>query len=409
MSSLSDKLRSLGVQVGADNLPSNNKGQEPKNLIDVLPGRWESTPHGETFTVEKVYPAGHSIGKYPLSPPSSLEPISKWVGDAKLRQLPIEKFAYMDTETTGLSGGTGTYTFLVGVGYFQDGEFKLKQFFLRDPGEESAQLSALESFLAPISALVSYNGKAFDLPRLKTRYIHHHWPPPFQNTTHVDLLHLSRRLWKSHLSSCTLGDIEYHILGFERTEEDVPGWQISDLFFDYLQTQNPLPLRRIFYHNEMDVLSMVALFHRIITLLNNPNPENVDHPGEMLSIGEFYADIGELDRAKAVLDKTLENGVLEPNLRQQAIQSLSFIHKRQGDYHPAVRLWKEAAKHGQIYAHLELAKYFEHREKAYQEAIHWTLSAMSLVDEGDSATAHKDSSLCGDLKYRLDRLKKKIS
>lgn len=406
MPSLSDKLKSLGVQIGTQGVSPSSKSAPPPQLIDVLPGMWEDTPYGETFIVEKRYPLDFSLGSISLQPAFSVHPLSKWIGEPSLGEHPLEDYAFIDTETTGLSGGAGVYTFLIGVGRFQEEDFQISQFFLQDPAQEAAQLSALEDFLAPTKVIISYNGKAFDLPRLQSRYQTHHWPPPLRSILHIDLLHLARRLWSNQLSSCTLVDIESYILNFERSEEDVPGWQVSDLFFEYLHTQDPTPLRRIFYHNEMDVLSMVAILNRISDILNSPHNASMHPPEELLSVGKFYADLDEPESAISLLEKSICELDSESDLYFEGLKTLSFLHKKKGDYHQAVPLWKEATNHGELYAYIELAKYYEHHQKEYQEAIHWTLSAISEADN-TRLESHKFDSLKGDLEHRLHRLKKK--
>jgi len=408
MSSLSDKLKSLGVQIGTDDIePQKDKHHAPE-LIDILPGAWHETPHGETFVVQKRYPAGHAIGGSPLQPYNAPDALAHWNDDPDLLDLKSDEIAYIDTETTGLSGGTGTYTFLIGVGKFCGDQFEFRQFFMQDPAQEPAQLSALESYLASVKALVSYNGKAFDLPRLQTRYKTHHWPPPLQDLSHIDLLHLARRLWKNHLPSCTLGDIEYHILGIERSDQDVPGWQVAELFFEYLHSQNPSPLKRIFYHNEIDVLSMVALLNRIADLLKNPTPENVHHPSELYSLGNVYADIGNTQRAISILERTLDMSPENLDVYHHALKSLSFLYKKIDDYPSAIPLWAEAANRGGTYGAIELAKYYEHQKKSLQEALHWTLTAISLVNMA-KLEADRESDLLPELHHRLERLKRKLS
>jgi uncharacterized protein YprB with RNaseH-like and TPR domain len=367
---------------------------------------WKNTPHGETFVVEKQYPLDFCQGSIYIQPAFSVPPLAKWINEPSLGEHPLEKYAFIDTETTGLSGGAGVYTFLVGLGRFQEDHFHISQFFLQDPTQEAAQLSALEEFLAPAKVIISYNGKAFDLPRLKSRYKTHHWPPPLRSISHIDLLHLTRRLWKNQLPSCTLGDIEYHILKFERSQEDVPGCRVSDLFFEYLHTQDPAPLRRIFYHNEMDVLSMVAILNRISEILNPPVTESIQAPEEFLSVGKFFADLNEPENAITLLEKSICELDSDSDLYDEGLKTLSFLYKKRGDYHQAIPLWKEASNRGQMYAYVELAKFYEHHQKEYQEAIHWTLSAISEMDNF-ALKSHKIQSIKGDLKHRLHRLKKK--
>ena len=144
--------------------------------------------------------------------------IAAYARAPQIANFDIEQFAFMDTETTGLGLGTGVYTFMVGIGRFEGEHFRLAQFFLREPGEETAQLAAIEEFLAPCEAWVRFNGKAFDIPLLNNRYIINGWPAPLKDAPHIDLLHLARRLWKARLPSRTLGDLEAKILGATRSQ-----------------------------------------------------------------------------------------------------------------------------------------------------------------------------------------------
>lgn len=408
MPSLSEKLKSLGVSVGAENLPIPERETNPNRLEDVLPGAWWETPLGDAFVVEKRYPADFRQGDVPLRPTASFDALAAWAKEPALPDLPLERLAFIDTETTGLSGGAGTYTFLIGVGRFVGDEFHLAQFFMRDPAEEAAQLAALEAHLAPCQGVVSYNGKSFDMPRLKTRYIAHGWPPPLQDVAHVDLLHLARRIWRERLPSRALGDIEFHILGFERSEEDVPGWQVADLFFDYLRTGDAQPLKSVFYHNDMDVVSMASLLNTTSAMLAHPLGDVVDHPLEMLGIGKLFADLGQLEAASQIYERALAHDDLPAEAYWSGLERLSFVHKKRGDLRRALPLWEAAAQEGQPYANVELAKFYEHKHKDYAEALHWTLAAIERVNQVEYPRYQRMEWL-PKLQHRLERLKRRMA
>src|SRR5262249_9875480 len=146
------------------------------------------------------------------------------------------RWAFLDTETTGLAGGTGTCAFLAGVGTVEEGGFRVRLFFLRDYDEEAAMLAALAAYLADYDVLITYNGKAFDAPLLESRYRLSRLPAPFSRLAHLDLLFAARRLWRLRLETCRLVDLEYEILGVER-EGDLPGELIPYYYFEYLRTQ----------------------------------------------------------------------------------------------------------------------------------------------------------------------------
>ncbi|MEJ5224255.1 MAG: ribonuclease H-like domain-containing protein, partial [Anaerolineales bacterium] len=180
MPSLSDKLKSLGVKTGAEiRPPAAPKPTRGTPIEAVFPngqkpsGRALLTRRGEAFVVEDTYIADYRHGQAPIRLEAALGTLAAWAVDERISRLSLSDLAFLDTETSGLSGGTGTYAFMVGVGRFMDGEFRLAQFFMRDPGEEAAMLEAIADFIAPCAALVTYNGKAFDAPLLRTRYTLH--------------------------------------------------------------------------------------------------------------------------------------------------------------------------------------------------------------------------------------------
>ncbi|MCJ7702351.1 MAG: ribonuclease H-like domain-containing protein [Anaerolineales bacterium] len=408
MPSLSDRLQSLGVKVGTRNLPTSKLKPCPEHPIEsVLPGdRW-LTPHGEVFFVETKYSANFQAGKVELRPTASLEILAAWARAPQLSNLRLEQFAFIDTETTGLAGGSGTYMFLIGVGRFEGDEFRLVQFFLQDPAEETAQLAALEEFLAPCEAFVSFNGKSFDLPIINTRFITNGWPVPLPDAPHLDLLHMARRLWKARLPSRTLGDLEVKILGMQRSEEDVPGWMVPDLYFDYLHTGDARPLRGVFYHNEVDVVSMAALLNHISRIVADPLNYPIEYGLDIISIGKLYADLGHLDQAARIYQRGMEHGDLPNQAYWAAAEQLSFIHKRRGDFSAAHSLWEMAAAKGHLYAHEELAKRYEHHNKDFEKALSWTQKALEILTKDDSLRL-KRIQWQEALEHRKNRLEKKL-
>lgn len=377
MSSISDRLKALGVQLGASNVETKRTPDKP-SLENILDGNSLVNHFGETFVVEAFYDADYQHGADTLKPANKLETLSIWAQDERITNLPPGAFVFLDTETTGLSGGSGTYAFLIGVGRFQEGKFRLSQYFMRDPSEEAAHLYALEEFLASSEAIVTYNGKAFDIPLLTTRYITHGWQPPFTNFSHLDLLHIARRLWRDRLPSRTLGNIEFQILGATRTEQDVPGWMIPQMYFDYIRSGDAGPLKSVFYHNAMDILSLAALFSHVTQILEDAVDITRLHAIDIIALGKFFEDIGDIDKAIDLYLSGLDMELPEAALLE-AIQRLAYIHKKQESFEKAITLWEKAAKHLHIESHIELAKFYEHRMKDYKEALYWTQTAIDLV------------------------------
>ena len=416
--SISDRLKALGVKVGAQDL----KPAPPvrsKNLEDILDGHSLETPLGETFVVEQHYPLGQPHGRAALQITASLERLADWAGDARLRLIPPQALAFLDTETTGLAGGTGTYAFVIGVARIIDEQLHICQFFMRDPVEEPAQLIAFESFLAPCQAIVTYNGKAFDAPLLATRFISHGLRAPFLDLAHIDLLHLARRLWRDRLPSRTLGNLEVQILGALRTAEDIPGWMIPSIYFNYLHTGDTSQLKDILYHNRMDVLSLVALLDHVGWLLADPLQYGSQYGIDLIALGKLFEDLGDLETATQLYIHGLEHEDARSDLFPvetllQALQHLAAIHKRQSRLEAAIQVWEQAARYTHIEAHIELAKTYEHHLKDYTLAIYWTESAISLIEssgmingQNPFLNAYQKRQWLVELQHRLERLHRK--
>jgi len=412
--SLADKFKTLGVKVGASNLPAPapkvGAGLKPAPtavpIEDVLDGRWVDTRRGPAFISDSFYPLEYRHGKIALFSPAPLHHLAHWAGDPRIHDLPIEKFAFLDTETSGLAGGTGTYAFLVGIGRFlttdeetdkrmgtdfiTDSEtdkrieadkgmgFQLRQFFMRDPSEEAALLEAMIDFLAPCEALVTFNGKAFDAPLLNTRYALHSTPSPLKDFAHVDLLPLARRLWRDRLPSRALKYLEEHIMDAPRSLEEVPGYEIPYLYFDYLRDGDARPLKGVFYHNAMDIVAMTALFGHTASMLADPHSVDLEHGLDVAALAKLFEDLGKWDDAARLYERGLEIGLPEAGFAE-TLRRYSALQRRRGDLESAVKLWERAAGEGHIYAHVELSKHHEHRKRDYSEAYRWAKSALELA------------------------------
>lgn len=410
--SLADKLKSLGVKTGTAELAS-PKPKSPYAIDSVVAGAFHSTPRGDVFVAEQVYLPDHRHGNSPIicSPPLAL--ISQWANDARLANISLSKFAFLDTETSGLSGGTGTYAFMVGIARFVDDQFLLRQFFMRDPAEEPAMLEAIAEFLVPAQALVTFNGKAFDAPLLTTRYRLHHIPVPYKDYSHLDLLPLARRLWRDRLESRALKYLEQHILGLTRSSEEVPGYEIPWLYFDYLRTGDARPLAGVFYHNAMDVVAMAALLTHVNALMQNPYDGRVEHGLDFIALAKLFEDLGHWEEAARLFERGLEldpstgsgHGLTEADF-SLAVKRLSILQKRRGDFKEAVRLWEAAAANGHIYAHIEMAKYYEHKCRDVKTALKWTRSAQEHIEHTD-LPAYIRKYWLDEIGHRLERLERK--
>jgi uncharacterized protein len=405
---LTDKLKLLGVKTGLADLETPKPAPASAYEIDsVVAGAYHPTHRGDVFVVEQSYMPSYRHGISPIVCSMPLSLISQWANEARLAEMPLSRFAFLDTETSGLAGGTGTYAFLVGIARFVDDQFVLRQFFMRDPSEEPAMLEAIAQFLAPAQALVTFNGKAFDAPLLTTRYRLHHIPVPYKDYAHLDLLPLARRLWRDRLESRALKYLEQHILSMKRSSEEVPGYEIPWLYFEYLKSGDARPLAGVFYHNAMDVVAMAALLTHVNDVLENPYGGHVEHGLDFVALGKLFEDLGRWEEAARLFERGLELSLTESDFGL-AVKRLSILQKRRGDFTEALRLWEAAAANGHIYAHIEMAKYYEHKCRDVKAALQWTRSALEHVEHAD-LPAYMRKHWLEEIRYRLARLERKDS
>jgi hypothetical protein len=415
MESLSDKLKSLGIHLGAGETGKpHNISDKPQPtgekfpIENVVHGFDLNTAFGTTFIAEQIFPEEHQQGTVVLNAAVSPTILAQWAKIPNVFVNGLARVAFLDTETSGLSGGTGTFVFLVGIGFRIESGFKLVQVFMRDPGQEPALLAAITQILDPFDTIVTFNGRTFDIPMLNTRHVLNGFTSPFADLYHVDLLPLARRLWRNRLPSRALSSLENEILGLQRTREEVPGWMIPGIYFDYLKTGDARPLEGVFYHNTMDIVSLAALFNYMADMLEDPL-ENPVLPGlDLVALARLYEEMQDFETAILLYERGLDQG-LPKEFFIQTLERFAQLYRRQENWENAVDLWKRAAGHKYLEAHIELAKYYEHQLRDYDQAIQWTQIALDLVLQTE-INPFTRRNLSNDLQKRLDRLlKKKVS
>jgi tetratricopeptide (TPR) repeat protein len=222
---------------------------------------------------------------------------------------------------------------------------------------------------------------------------------------HIDLLPLARRLWRLRLGSVALGNLEQELLAVRRTEADVPGWMIPSIYTNYLRSQDAREMRRVFYHNEVDMLSMVTLTDYLFSIIRQPDTDT--NPIDLYSLGKWQADIGLGLEAEKTLKHVVQDD-LPLSIYHKALERLALLLKRQNRYEDALPLWMQwaATSENSVDAHIELAKYFEWRVKNIEEAERWTLEALALVK---SRHFSQGELIRPDLDHRLSRLQRKLA
>jgi hypothetical protein len=414
------RLRELGVVQGVQGLAAHKPGRTVA-IEDIVPGRFHTTSRGQCFVAEESYPNSHRHGDLRLS--SFLELSSQVIAeveqDERLADVDLSRACFLDTETTGLSAGTGTMAFIVGFGHFVDDSFELQQFFLRDPGDEPAMVEALLDRLPAFETLVSFNGRAFDVPIIENRFILARTMPPTRGMPHLDLLHPARRLWRYALASCALTSLEREVLGVRRQQADVPSGLIPYLYRDYLRTGDARDMKRVLYHNKIDILSMVTLAVRLCRAFADPwnveqtGPRRELSSGELYALGRWYAKEGrvrEAERAYRAAVRLSSEG--DPVLRGRTLRALALLLKRDARRDEAFAYWQQLAleandQAGGVVAHVELAKYFEWTVRDLARAADWTKAALRQV-EAVAPGPYRDARLA-DLHHRLSRLERKMA
>jgi uncharacterized protein YprB with RNaseH-like and TPR domain len=379
--------------------PAASRESHPSRYLieQFMSGEVVRTPLGEHFETERLWERHRRHGSVDISdlaalPDDLLEPLSG--GD--ISSAAPTRWAFLDTETTGLAGGTGTYAFLIGVGSIDATGFRLRQFFMRDYGEEPSLLYRLAEYLAQFDVLITYNGKAYDQPLLETRFRMARARHPFDRLPHLDLLFGARRLWKLRLESCRLMDLESQILGVER-EGDLPGEMIPYCYFEFLRTRQAFKLVPIFHHNAIDILSLACLTAIVPFAFRRPEEAPLRHGADMIGLGRWLRKTGRDQEALAVFRRAVDLG-LPDALLFRTLWDIAAMEKRAGHAEAALGVITDLAASPNPYrakALEEMAKHYERREKNYAMAMEMTIAALAL-----GAT--------DQLKKREDRLRKKL-
>jgi uncharacterized protein len=325
-----------------------------------------------------------------------------------------EKWLFLDTETTGLAGGTGTYAFLVGIAWWDAGGLEVEQFFMRDHSEEHSVLLALRERLAERPVLVTFNGKSFDWPLLETRFRMTRAIAPRKPLAHLDLLHPARQLWRLRLGTARLPELEKHVLGWERGI-DVQSELIPQIYFDFLRGGPAEPLVPIFRHNQMDLRGLAALAERVFSVLATPEEARCDAL-ELYGVSRILSRRGEYDRARALYARTLDAGLSE-DVGRMARRELARLAKRGRDYDLANSLWEKLCSSTEagpetIEALIELAIHYEHRGRDPRRAAQITSEALAHLTAGARErhiATGRYRSLRSRLEHRLERLNRKAT
>jgi hypothetical protein len=401
MDSLSDRLKSLGFKpTVAIEQPQMDQQMTLEQAID---GVEVVNSAGSFIKKDQIFAWDYQHGNVKFTQKIDTKTLQH---SSRIDYAPdaLQRMLFIDTETSGLSGGAGTFAFLIGIGRFKEDGFLLEQLIIHDPSEEMAMLLHLADMIKPDTIFVSFNGKSFDIPLVQNRLVLNKLPVFLRDLAHVDILHISRKLWRKTLPSCTLKDLEVAILGFPRSSEDVPGWMIPDIYFEYLRTHDPSKLSDVIYHNAQDIVSLAALMIHISRLFEFDQSDEDISTDDLLAISKVYWDLGSHDiaekGAQLVLTRELTSGQL---LSVNAM--LGQIHKVKKCLPEALTHWEIAALQGDPYTCVELAKYYEHKRREYLTALQWCEMCTTILEQKPKTVV--PLMFRRDLERRITRLQMK--
>jgi uncharacterized protein YprB with RNaseH-like and TPR domain len=393
--------RLVAVASRAAALRERSSAPRPVPLEELIQGRRVENERGEFFEVDTDLHLDGRHGDLSLSRFRTLAPESVGIltGERELDGFDLGRAVFLDTETTGLAGGTGTAAFLVGVGFLDGDHFRVRQYFMRDYPEEAAMLRGLADHLRGFKHLVTYNGRTFDAPLLEARYRLSREPYPLADWAHLDLLHPARRLWKQRLESCRLQFLETELLGLHRYG-DVPGADIPRIYFDYVRSRgrDARALAAVLEHNRLDVLSLAALAVLACDWVQEAraeDPRDVYCLGRVFERAELYERSDE--QYRRVVTSREADGVRVPSLLRLAARA-----KRTGDHRSAASLWEEAADSGDCRALRELAMHHEHRSRDLAAALLAVDRALDRLNGWD------DRRAATDFRRRRERIRAKL-
>jgi uncharacterized protein YprB with RNaseH-like and TPR domain len=331
-----------------------------ERLAQILGAQPSRNKFGEHLALRRWF--SESIGCEAPSGPLDAAALALLAPDAHDSVCDPQQWLFLDTETTGIVGGTGTYPFLTGIAWWDAGGLEVEQFFMREHSEEHSVLVALAERMAERRVLVTFNGKSFDWPLLETRY---HMtrkirvPSP---RAHLDFLHPARNLWRLRLGSARLPELEKHVLGWNRGA-DVMSEFIPQIYFDYLRGGSPDPLVPIFHHNQMDLRGLAGLASRVIAVLGNPELHGQDAL-ELFGVSRICERRGQSARASALYERSIA-AELPVDTERAAQRFLARLAKRDGNHELACRLWEKMLGDSRdgFEAYEQLAIHYERRAR----------------------------------------------
>ena len=363
------------------------------SIRGALPGQRRDTEHGELHLIDEYLEPRHHHGRSPIADALSVctKRLAQLALDPALEGVDFTRALFLDTETTGLAGGTGTVPFLIGLGWFEDQSMRIQQLFLPELGREAPMLHWLRERVAQSSCVVSFNGKSFDWPLLRNRFVLNRVRAPAL-PPHLDLLHCARRIVRQRLRSVRLVELERRLLGMYR-EDDISGALIPQLYFDYLGGGDVSPLAKVIEHNANDLIALAALVAALVGHFERVH--GADDPRDHLAYAKVAERTGDCTRARSFAEAAARGGGSSACTVEACMLSARMARRGGEVDHEERALLNalEAAHDDALEAavRLALAKFYEHRRKDLRRALEHAVG--TALAEGHAATRRRVARL----------------
>ncbi|MDZ7370122.1 MAG: ribonuclease H-like domain-containing protein [candidate division KSB1 bacterium] len=409
MQSLKEKLRELrSAKTGIE--------QHPTSVVSFRPVQPAIDPvekqSNKLLIRNKSYPLSFFYGNVQLSELALIDSnvLSFMAGAKGFENLTAQDLLFVDTETTGLAGGTGTYVFLIGIGRLNGDEFVVKQYLMNDFCHEDLLLAAFAAEIATAKCLITFNGKSFDLPLLKTRLLLNRKETlDLELLPHVDLLIPVRRLWKKSLPSCALADVEANILRYNRVN-DIPGWAIPHVYFDYLRSQDFQEILPVLRHNVQDILSLAALSAYLGRV--SKRETNLSHV-DPVWLFRIYCQVGKEEEALRFSPEDPLSINESSSASERLLLEKALLLKRMNRFQESNMLFEQLLNSRQLakIACIELAKFYEHKAKDYRRALELMIQVEKRYELRSLLAGNDQVEAIWDYEWerRKLRLRKKIN
>jgi uncharacterized protein len=402
MDSLADKLSRVSA-LRPRSRPLASALPQADRLLQQLQGEERTNSLGRHIVVRRSYPEIRAsemcVQALHLLAPGAADSVCD-----------PRQWLFLDTETTGLAGGTGTYAFLVGLAWWEEDCFIVEQYFMRNHGEEPSLLMGVLDHFARRPVLVTFNGKSFDWPLLQTRFQMTRIGTRPHPLAHLDLLYPSRQLWRLRLKSVALTQLERNVLGLHR-EEDIPSEAIPQMYFDFLRGGPSEPIAEIFRHNQWDLCGLASLALHICDILADPE-NNGCCSEDLFGVSRLLQKQGEEHLAGRIYIKAIEGGLPE-SAEQIAHRELALMAKRRRDFSLSNVFWEKLLGETTegLRAYEQLAIYYERYARLPEKASLIVREAIAKLQDAFRArriNPNKYMQLHAGFQHRLARLNSKI-